>query len=340
MAVSQRWRDTIKHVKSMNTMSASEHFRLPDIPEIPPYTNPESVFADAERPLLEIDRVLGAIWTALPDAASSLVKQNLDMAQPFNRALAENPDDPREHAARWHQYGILTHSEKFRRALKEHAQVLVRDWGVADRVTLQQDEKISGTPKSDLLQVAALLHDVGKFTARTLKPKRSDGTLSRFYTGHEADSGAIIRFAFKDGLMSVGLDEQQVEYVAACAELHFELGKARRAASHTGYTMEFAGSEACTEAIRRIIAKHLGYAVEIGLMFIADNLSKTEVMATPGTDAEIEQQRPTLEAEIARRGLNPKLISQALAEPVNMAVARRYFEVWSSMQPPSALQNL
>jgi len=296
---------------------------------------------DQERAPIDLEHVLNSLRSLLPAVATDLIKLNQDMSEPLNQAFAENPDNPLEHASKWHQYGILTHSEEFRRVITGRepgeARAYTQEWGVEDEVADILSERINGTPKEDLLQVSSLLHDMGKFPARELRSKRGDGVLSRFYTDHEAHSGMIIRHDLKEDLASLGLDDEQIEHVAACAELHFELGKVRREA-RDGFTMQFARSEECKGAIQEIIEEHPDYAAEIGLMFIADSLSKTEIMALPGTDEEIQLQRPDLEAKIASRGLHRKLIDQALTQPVNLEVAKRYFEIWSDMRRSGSIQ--
>jgi hypothetical protein len=203
------------------------------------------------------------------------------MSDPANRSFAASPDDPAEHAPEWHQYGILTHSAKFGDALAEQIPAYARQWGVADPVDAALAVEIDGLAKRQLLQIVALVHDVGKFTARTVR-RRPGGSVSTSFTGHERDSGRIVRNDLAPVLSRSGLGAAHIEYVATCAELHFELGKVRRTAKDAG-----------------------GYT--------------------------IAAERRILEEEISVRGLHPKLISQALQQPVNLAVARHYLRLWAGV---------
>jgi hypothetical protein len=253
------------------------------------------------------------------------------MSDPANRSFAASPDDPAEHAPEWHQYGILTHSEKFGDALAEQIPAYARQWGVADPVDAALAVEIDGLAKRQLLQIVALVHDVGKFTARTVR-RRPDGSVSTSFAGHERDSGRIVRNDLAPVLSRSGLGAAHIEYVATCAELHFELGKVRRTAKDAGgYTIAFTGTPAFMAAARHIIDAFPGCALEIGLQFVADSLSKTEIAATAETDAGIAAERRILEEEISVRGLHPKLISQALQQPVNLTVARHYLRLWAGV---------
>jgi hypothetical protein len=285
----------------------------------------------AEKQPLDINHTLVTLRDALPRSASDLIALNHDMSNPLEQVFRDNPDSPAEHSPRWHQYGILTHSEQFRRCMNAGVPLLMEQWGLLDAILVALSQKIDGTSKADLLQLASLLHDIGKFTARTIE-RQDDGSHVMRFVDHEAHSGAIVRFGFNEALQKLGLSEAQIEYIAECTEHHFELGKVRRVSMENddNYTMAFARSEALTDIAQGIISTNPELALEIGLMFIADNLSKTEVAATADTDEGIRVQRTDLEQEITHKGLNPYLIDQALQQPVNMAVARRYLQLWAS----------
>lgn len=274
--------------------------------------------------------LIDKLHTLLPGLGTKLVKTHQDMADPRNASFAQNPDDPEEHSPRWHQYGIVTHSYQFAQAMRLDVPRLVAGWGLADAVNTALDAQVDGTDKRQLLQIASILHDTGKFAARHWEADPEGNVLARF-TGHEVYSGAIVRTELRPVLLGMGMTGQQIEYVATCTELHFELGKARKASKEaTGYDLAFAGSPACRTAALEIIHAHPDYALEIGLLFIADGLSKTEVFAEGETDAAIEAQRARLEAQLTERGLNPMLINQALQMATNLKVARVYLEAWAS----------
>ncbi|MFZ1301320.1 MAG: HD domain-containing protein [Candidatus Microsaccharimonas sp.] len=278
---------------------------------------------------IDIDKVIESVSEDLPDIAFSLITEYLDPKVPSNVDFAKNPDNAQHHAPKWHQHGIITHSREFARAMKEEVPDYLTEWGVAEEVNEVLAQEIDGVPKKDLLNLASLLHDVGKFTARSLEPQ--DGKTSAHFRDHEEQSGDIIRTALKDRLAEQGLTEDQIEYVAACAELHFELGKLRRSVKEqrfgVGYSLRFTKTYGFEEGARRIIKKNPDFAVEIGMQFIADGLSKSEVMATGSNDKDIESQRPAIVKALADRNLNPELINQAMQMPVNLEVANLYLNL-------------
>jgi hypothetical protein len=208
----------------------------------------------------------------------------------------------------------------------------MREWEILHNVETVLSEHIDGISKADLLEIASLVHDLGKFTARTFELKE-DGTYDARFVGHEADSGKIIRTVLRDTLKLLGLTEAQIEYIAKCAEHHFDLGKARQVAIDTvGYTMAFAKSDSFKEVARNIITACPECSLEIGLMFLADSFSKTQVAAIADTDEQIKSQRAHLEQEIKDNNLNPRLINQALQQPVNLEIGRQYLQEWARLQ--------
>ncbi len=278
-----------------------------------------------------VSEVLRQLSASLPDIATNLVRSRPDAFEPVNQSFAAQPDNPSEHAEMWHQYGILTHSYEFGRVLREDVPGYLREWGVADPVNAALDVEIDGVPKRDLLQVVSLVHDVGKFTARTLKHHPETGAVSMDFTGHESHSGDIVRGVLSAPLERWGLTESQIEYIATCAALHFELGKVRRASkAYGGYTVAFTTSPVFAAATRQILDENAAFAPEIGLEFIADSLSKVEVAAISQTDEGIAAEEPVLAAELATRNLNPLLLSQARQQPVNLLVARNYLQQWAA----------
>lgn len=284
-----------------------------------------------------ISEIEQRLHDALPGIATDLISRSQDMSDPANQSFATSPDNPAEHAPKWHQYGILTHSYEFGSALQTAIPALMERWGLAEPIATALSVEIDGLSKGRLLQLTALVHDVGKFTARRVTHDDKTGTTSASFEDHEEHSGRIIRDELRPTLREWGLTESQIEYVATCAELHFELGKVRRASKAAGgYTVAFTESPTFTTAAQEIIDTHFGYALEIGLQFIADSLSKTEVAATAETDEGIAAERPALEAKLATRGLNPSLINQVLQQPVNMKVAQGFLRQWAAGIIPPA----
>ena len=281
---------------------------------------------------LGIDQVLDTLRVMLPDIAKRLIISRDDISDSVKKTFSDNCDNAFEHSPLWHQYGILTHSIEFQKIVVFEVPTLMKRWGIFDVTKSRLSEKIDGISKADLLQIASLLHDLGKFTTRTYD-RLDDGTLRVNFDGHEADSGRIVRHELKNMLLELGLTMEQIEYIAVCAEHHFDLGRARKIAiDNGGYTIEYARSGIFRDVARNIISSNPDFSLEIGLMFIADSLSKTEIMAVADNDADILGQKPVLEQKIEAEALDPRLINQALQQPVNVEIGRQYLQVWADLQ--------
>ncbi|EDK72757.1 metal dependent phosphohydrolase [candidate division TM7 genomosp. GTL1] len=272
---------------------------------------------------MSVDQVIQNLSEALPDIATTLITKYQDMSLAHNQSFAKEPDDPAEHELRWHQYGIITHSRRFEEYFREVVPMYLEKWGIVDSVNKNLAKTIDNTPKAELLRVAALLHDVGKFTAR----------VPGSFRGHEAHSGRIIRTELTEQLKKFKFTEKQIEYIATCTELHYELGKIRRSARLSeGYTMDFLKSHEFKQAAEETLRARPEFALEIGLFFLADNLSKIDIAATGETYNQILAEKPALEQRIATAGLHPNLINAAVQLPVNVKMAKAYLKLWAAAQ--------
>jgi hypothetical protein len=277
---------------------------------------------------LDVERILASLEERLPTVARELIATSPNIEDPRQQDFLQNPDDPAEHALMWHQYGILTHSKEFQKFIADDAPELMQRWSIEEQAIATLSETIDGMSKIELLQIMSLIHDLGKFTSRIFEER--DGVELARFIDHEKQSGELVRGGFKEVLKELGLSEAQIEYIAQCAEHHFDLGKVRRvAAANGGYTLMFAKSEAFKVEARSIIDANPELALEIGLMFIADSLSKTKFTATADTDEGIEAQREMLEAKIAKAGVEPLLINQALQQPVNVEIGKQFLIQWA-----------
>lgn len=268
-----------------------------------------------------------------PKAVSDLLEKLPEMAavlienRPENVHFKENPDDPAEHEAVWHQFGIITHTRKFCQFYRTEAQEYLNRWGLLLKEEQYLKDQIDGVPKDTLLQISMPLHDLGKF-ARGFKDK--DGKLVPEYKGHEAKSEQIIQenSTVNGILKQMSLTEKQIDYIARCAGLHYELGKLRDTAKQTdlGYSIAFSESPECHEACTAIAQEFPEFQAEIGLLFLCDSLAKTDIRIDAEKDAEIESQSEIIEQQIAEKKLNPKLVGAVKQRPVNIAIAKKYLE--------------
>ena len=290
---------------------------------------------------MSISEVAELISRELPSMASDnvpveskghIADRGSDLYTARAEFLRDKPDDYTQHAPKWHQHGIITHSREFARSITDLIPLYLEQWGLSEKADIILSQQIDGLEKKDLLTIAGLLHDIGKFSSRT--EIIEDGTVRSYsFTGHEEHSGVIIRDdKVRQTLEDLGLGAAQIEYIAKCAELHFELGKVRTAFyRHEGYNMAVIDSDSFTEGIVETIERHPDYALEIGLLYLADSLSKTEVKATGQSDDEIEAETETLTKELASKNLDLRLIAQAKQMPVNIKLVRKYLNTWASL---------
>lgn len=263
--------------------------------------------------------IVKAILDEYPSVARQIIQQYQDMSLPVNQSFARHPDDPAEHETRWHQFGIITHSERFQQILAHEVPAYLQKWSLWREVQKVLLAQIDGKSKWDLLQVTAVLHDVGKFAAR--QPGKG-------FRDHEVFSGQLIRTTLKPLLKTYSLTEAQIEYIARTAELHYELGKIRRKAKKTGYTIAFTQSQAFKDGVQTIQQQYPDFALEIGLLFLPDSISKTEIAATGETDAEVAGQQKALEKKMTEAKVNPIFINAAMQLPINIKVAEEYLKYW------------
>lgn len=274
---------------------------------------------------VDIDIIASSLKKKLHGLGRELIFDNLDLTIPQNLSFYNNPDNPLEHQPSWHQWGIVTHVFMFEKFYRDEVPPMLDSWGVAQPAGEHFAEKVDGVSKGELLRVAILLHDIGKFTTRRFK---RDGNGWNF-VGHEAESGRIIREGSARKILEEhGLSDEQIEYVAMCADLHFELGIVRNKAkiSKGGYSMEFANSESLARICNEIQSKYPDFKWEIGVLFLADSLAKTDETVAADSDQEILEQQDAVRQRLQKMGLRPELAGAVLQQPVNMKVAEIYLK--------------
>lgn len=275
-------------------------------------------------------KAIKKILSALPAEASRLVRKHQDMSLEVNRSFAKYPDDPAMHQPQWHQFGIITHSKRFQVCLEREVPTYLSKWGVQKAVEEYFQQEIDGWSRWQLLQIVAIVHDIGKFTARQVWEK-PDGSIGCKFSGHESHSGTLLRGESRSLLGNAGFTANQITYIAMCAQRHFDLGIVREAAK-PNFTIRFVGTGAFSSAVQKILYAHGDIALEIFLCFLADNVSKTEVYATAETDAAIVFQDERLKKELEHKRLSSELLGAALQMPVNIMVAQRAVQLWAKTQ--------
>ncbi len=280
----------------------------------------------------ETKEIIASLWEKIPTIAKDLIQKSQDLSDERNKNFFENPDDFLEHEPNWHQWGVITHTKMFEKFYREEIPQYFDQWGIHDKTKKQMSGAIDGISKDQLLNMAIPFHDLGKFTERRLK-REEDGSLSASFKKHEAASGKIIRTPEFSGMLKqeYGLTDGQIEYIARCAELHYELGIVRDEAkkSDMGYTLPFARSDVFQERAKQLMTQYPDFQLEVGVLFLADSLAKTDIRVEGDDDEQIEAQDSSIQDVLKQRGLNPKLIKTIKQLPVNRAVAETYLRVWA-----------
>ncbi|MEK7568403.1 MAG: hypothetical protein AAB498_02130 [Patescibacteria group bacterium] len=284
---------------------------------------------------LKTKKIMASIWEKFPVIAKDLIQKSQDLSDDRNKNFFENPDDFLEHEPNWHQWGIITHTKMFEKFYRKEISQYLKRWEVNDKSEIKMSEEIDGISKDQLLNMAIPFHDLGKFTERKLK-REDDGSISASFKKHETASGKIIRTPEFSGTLKqeYGLTDAQIEYIARCAELHYELGIIRDEAkkSDMGYTLAFARSDVFKERAKQLMALHPDFKLEVGMLFLADSLAKTDIGVEGDTDEQIESQDSSIKETLQKRGLNPKLIKAIKQLPVNRAVVETYLKVWAETE--------
>ncbi len=274
------------------------------------------------------DTIIEKLYLYLEETAKDIIRQNLDLSIKENLDFLNNPDDVNHQKPKWHQFGIITHTKMVEKAFREEVPLYLTRWGIKDMADIHLDEEIDGIKKRDLFIMTIILHDTGKFKVRTMKKK--NGFITYSFKPHEKASGEIIRSVKHILNKNFLLTERQIEYIARCAELHFELGLLRYTGkdSKTGFNREFIHSEVFRNTALEFILKNPDFKWEIGLFFLADTLGKIDIRINneDNTD-EIEK----VKKEIEEKNLYAGIINGVLQLPVNLAAAEEYFKILSEV---------
>jgi hypothetical protein len=252
-------------------------------------------------PASELKGRTQAIDDRLEEMARAVIRGHLDLSRPENSSFLAYPDARDQHQTQWHQWGILTHTRMFLRHYDQDIPQYLREWGVYEQVDEILRRCIDGASRWELLRAAILLHDIGKFSARTRGQKRFH------FAHHEEQSGDIIRDELD--LHSLGFTAAQTDYIAQTAQDHFVLGLVRKAARARGQydeTMPF--TEIFRSLSLQIKAEHPDDFVEIGVLFLGDSLAKVDPASGP-----------------------ERAVSQY---DVNILVAREYLRIVLGSAPP------
>jgi hypothetical protein len=283
---------------------------------------------------MDTREIVESLFDKLPEMAKHLIRNNLNSREELNREYFKNPDDPLQHRPEYHQWGVITHTKMFDTYNQEEVPGYLQQWGVDEAVSVHMSESIDGRSKKELLEIAIPLHDLGKFSDRRIV-RKPNKPMHFIHAGHEKTSGGIIR---SEGFSQIlkrdyQLTDAQIEYVARCAELHYELAKVRDSAKNRpdGYSMAFVQTDDFKQASEKVMAGQPGFEPEMGLLYLGDSLAKTEIHLSAESDADILSQEDDVKRMIEERGITTGL--QAIRQlPVNVNAVREYLKLWNDKQ--------
>ncbi len=263
----------------------------------------------------------------LEEVAKKLILENLDITVEKNRDFFNNPDGMEHHNPWWHQWGIITHTEMVHRTFIEEVPLYIEKWGEMEKIRGHLNKEIDKTPRRNLFIFSIYFHDAGKFKTRKLYIN-AEGVMYCGFKNHEKASGEIIRDKYLSSKLKKDffLTDNQIEYIAKSAELHYELGILRDKSKKTdmGYTREFIKSLLFHNSVGEIIKKNPDFKWEIGLFYLADTLGKTDLrLCDENNPEEINK----IKKEIKRRNLPEDLIKGILQLPTGIEVVKNFFEI-------------
>jgi len=273
-----------------------------------------------------LENLISTIRETLPSLASRLIRHHLDQSLPHNQEFAEHPDSYWHHKPMWHEWGVITHTNKFLEAFEQEEKELLEEWGL-HHIIEEFMEPIDGIPKKDLMKLGILLHDLGKFTLRHLSKKQvSKPPLPPDFSfgGHELESERIIHSDYvKPLLREGGLKDSHIIYIGRCAALHYELAKIRNHIFSTGYenyTIAFIEGDEHKKLSQKLADENPYHRIEVGIMYLGDSLAKTSFRTFKhGTPTEEE-----MDAYIQEKDLDPRYKAQIIHSHIAVASAKAY----------------
>ncbi|MGH2447044.1 MAG: hypothetical protein ACRDFS_00340 [Chloroflexota bacterium] len=242
---------------------------------------------------VQVDAILQELDRRLPEMARDVIRRHLDVSQAQNIDFAKHPDSREHHQTRWHQWGIISHTRVFLRDFEVRVPEYLESWGLWEPVRHVLEVHIDGVSKLNLLRIAILLHDLGKFGARTRGKERFH------FSGHEKLSGQIVTDELD--LAELGLTADQISYIGLAARDHFVLGTLRQNARSEGqFDAGFLASDRFEQLALEVKRQHPDDWVEIGVLFLGDSLAK----ANPPEGPEPALEQYQLNIDTAHRYLS------------------------------------
>jgi hypothetical protein len=266
---------------------------------------------------LSIGEIAGFLEKNLENIVRDIAKDN--NVQDF----VDDVDLLEDRLKKWHQFGLITHMRKVRKAFVNEIWGFFRKWRVYSNIEEELSESIDGVSKKILLEISIPLHDLGKIVCH-----KSD-VINR---GHEFASARLVEEDYlKSKLEGYGLSVKQIDYIVRCVETHFSLGQEMRdALKHDGllnmeYLLDLNNQDEIERLCTKISDKYSDVKTEIGVFFLADCLGKTDVRGALNIPDE-DEAKTDIEKEILDRGLPVELANAAKQLPLSVKLAEIYLK--------------
>ena len=276
---------------------------------------------------MDFKKITDKIQSELPGLARKIILENLDLNIKENNDFFNDPDGILNHNHWWHQWGIISHSIMTAKIFEEEVPLYLSGWHLLNELNSYMNNRIDTLSKRELFIISIYFHDIGKFKTRKINTNLNGETYYSF-KGHEKASKEIIRGKYLKNRLKkdFALTEKEINYIAECAGLHYELGKLRDEAKkcNYGYTKKFTESSLFEKRVREIIKKNPSLKWETGLFFLADTFGKTDLRLEDENDKE---EIIRVKKEIIKRNLVPDLIKGVIQLPVGLTVLKKYFEI-------------
>lgn len=292
--------------------------------------------------------ILDALRQALPDLGRSIARAHYyltiepnysesqhEQARRSIALLASNPDAVTSHEPRWHEFGIVTHTEKvIDVALTKCHRLDDSSGDLAWAIDDLQTRSIDGMSLFELLVISLALHDLGKFQP-IIRTSKEDNINRIFHTGHEARGGDLIAAArsvqpppelntLTTIFESFAITPRQLDYIEQCVRLHFEFGKVRKHASKTDYSVAYTQTPEFRKACIDIATEHKGLfresdmSIEKGVLFLMDSAGKTNFTV------QNEGNESAWANHVQEIGAHPKLLHAYKQYTVHIEVGLQY----------------
>ncbi len=294
--------------------------------------------------MTNFQEIIHTLQEKLPIWGAELVRSHLDQKQPYNVSFATDLDNPKHHKPEWHEWGILTHTKKVLEAFELECLSYLETWGWNNIETEWANEYYMKSSPSrythrELMTIAIILHDLGKFTNRHLS-KIQTNTYTNYpdfsFGLHEVASERIIHSDLvRPTLIELGLHPEEVYYIGRLTALHYELSKIRERAkqSQEGFCTTYLMSQQYEKECRLLLRSHSPFAIELGIIYLADTLGKTSYRLTPeeigqsGTETKVK-------TSLVEHAIDPRHLNSAITLQVGVLATKRYFDTVVKVKRP------